>query len=171
MALDKDGNFLAMRGSNVGNLGSHTGNFSMVQKGVEIMSSIYRMPVAYFRARVVLSHTAPTRPYRSSGRPEVIYVMERLIDVAAKQAGFDRAELRLRNLVSRTELPYKNPFGLVYDSGDYVAVMRRALKLAEWDGFPARKAEARLRPRLASSPRLRICGVRSRFWRISRTNF
>lgn len=145
LALDKDGNFLAMRGSNVGNLGSHTGNFSMVQKGVEIMSSIYRMPVAYFRARVVLSHTAPTRPYRSSGRPEVIYVMERLIDVAAKQAGFDRAELRLRNLVSRTELPYKNPFGLVYDSGDYVAVMRRALKLAEWDGFPARKAEARLR--------------------------
>ena len=143
LALDKDGNFLAMRGSNVGNLGSHTGNFSMVQKGVEIMSSIYRMPAAFFRARVVLSHTAPTRPYRSSGRPEVIYVMERLIDVAAKQAGFDRAELRLRNLVSRTELPYKNPFGLVYDSGDYVAVMRRALKLAEWDGFPARKAEAR----------------------------
>ena len=111
LALDKDGNFLAMRGSNVGNLGSHTGNFSMVQKGVEIMSSIYRMPAAYFRARVVLSHTAPTRPYRSSGRPEVIYVMERLIDVAAKQAGFDRAELRLRNLVSRTELPSRIPSG------------------------------------------------------------
>jgi aerobic carbon-monoxide dehydrogenase large subunit len=145
LALDKDGNFLAMRGSNVGNLGSHTGNFSMVQKGVEIMSSIYRMPSARFRARAVLSHTAPTRPYRSSGRPEVIYVMERLIDVAAKQAGFDRAEIRLRNLVSQTELPYKNPFGLVYDSGDYIGVMRKTLKLADWDGFPARKAEARAR--------------------------
>jgi aerobic carbon-monoxide dehydrogenase large subunit len=145
LALDKNGNFLAMRGSNVGNLGSHTGNFSMVQKGVEIMSSIYRMPAAHFRARAVLSHTAPTRPYRSSGRPEVIYILERLIDVAARQAGFDRAELRLRNLVSQDELPYKNPFGLVYDSGDYIGVMRQTLKLADWDGFPARKAEARKR--------------------------
>jgi carbon-monoxide dehydrogenase large subunit len=145
LALDKDGNFLAMRGSNVGNLGSHTGNFSMVQKGVEIMSSIYRMPTASFRARAVLSHTAPTRPYRSSGRPEVIYVMERLIDIAARQAGFDRVELRLRNLVSQAELPYKNPFGMVYDSGDYIGVMKHALDLGDWNGFPARKAEARTR--------------------------
>jgi carbon-monoxide dehydrogenase large subunit len=143
LALDKDGNFLAMRGSNVGNLGSHTGNFSMLQKGVEIMSSIYRMPAAHFRARAVLSHTAPTRPYRSSGRPEVIYVMERLIDVAARQAGFDRIDIRLRNLVSQAELPYENPFGLVYDSGDYIGVMKHAAKLADWDSFLARKAEAR----------------------------
>jgi aerobic carbon-monoxide dehydrogenase large subunit len=145
LALDKDGNFLAMRGSNIGNLGSHTGNFSMVQKGVEIMSSIYRMPAAHFRARAVLSHTAPTRPYRSSGRPEVIYVMERLIDIAARQTGIDRVDIRLRNLVSQSELPYKNPFGLVYDSGDYIGVMKHAVKLADWDSFPARKAEARRR--------------------------
>ena len=145
LALAADGTFLAIRGSNVGNLGSHTGNFSMVQKGVEIMSSIYRMPAAHFRARAVLSHTAPTRPYRSSGRPEVIYVMERLIDLAARQAGFDRVELRLRNLVAQSELPYRNPFGLVYDSGDYIGVMKRTLVLSDWDGFPARKAEARKR--------------------------
>ena len=145
LALDEHGNFLAMRGSNIGNLGSHTGNFSMLQKGVEIMSSIYRMPAAHFRARAVLSHTAPTRPYRSSGRPEVIYVMERLIDIAARQAGFDRLDIRLRNLVSQAELPYENPFGLVYDSGDYIGVMKHAVKLADWDGFPARKAEARAR--------------------------
>jgi carbon-monoxide dehydrogenase large subunit len=145
LALAADGTFLAMRGSNVGNLGSHTGNFSMVQKGVEIMSSIYRMPAAHFRARAVLSHTAPTRPYRSSGRPEVIYVMERQIDLAARQAGFDRVELRLRNLVAQSELPYRNPFGLVYDSGDYIGVMKRTLVLSDWDGFPARKAEARKR--------------------------
>jgi carbon-monoxide dehydrogenase large subunit len=145
LALDKDGNFLAMRGTNVGNLGSHTGNFSMIQKGVEIMSSIYRMPAASFRARAVLSHTAPTRPYRSSGRPEVIYVMERLIDIAARAAGFDRIELRLRNLISQSELPYKNPFGLVYDSGDYIGVMKHAIALADWAGFPVRKAEARSR--------------------------
>jgi len=145
LALDANGTFLAMRGSNVGNLGSHTGNFSMVQKGVEIMSSIYRMPAAHFRVRAVLSHTAPTRPYRSSGRPEVIYVLERLIDLAARKTGIDRAELRLRNLVSLSELPYENPFGMVYDSGDYIGVMKRTLELADWKGFPARKKEARTR--------------------------
>jgi carbon-monoxide dehydrogenase large subunit len=147
LALDKDGTFLAMRGSNIGNLGSHTGNFSMVQKGVEIMSSIYRMPTAHFRARAVLSHTAPTRPYRSSGRPEVIYVMERLIDLAARESGLDRVELRRRNLISEAELPYKNPFGMVYDSGAYHKVMERALELADWRGFAKRKVEARKRGR------------------------
>jgi carbon-monoxide dehydrogenase large subunit len=145
LALDAEGNFLAMRGDNVGNLGAHTGNFSMVQKGVEIMSSIYRVPTAHFRARCVMSNTAPTRPYRSSGRPEVIFVMERLIDIAARRFGFDRVELRRRNLVSQEELPYKNPFGMVYDSGAYHHVMETALQLANWQEFSVRKAEARSR--------------------------
>ena len=145
LALDAEGTFLAMRGSNIGNLGAHTGNFSMVQKGVEIISSIYRMPAAHFRARIVLSNTAPTRPYRSAGRPEVIFVMERLIDLAARKCGFDRVMLRRRNLVSEAELPYKNPLGMVYDSGAYHAVMERALALGDWNGFPERKAQARKR--------------------------
>jgi carbon-monoxide dehydrogenase large subunit len=145
LALDAEGNFLAMRGSNIGNLGAHTGNFSMVQKGVEIISSIYRMPAAHFRARIVLSNTAPTRPYRSAGRPEVIFVMERLIDLAARRCGFDRIALRRRNLIAEAELPYKNPFGMVYDSGAYHAVMERALTLGDWNGFPERKARARER--------------------------
>jgi carbon-monoxide dehydrogenase large subunit len=148
LALDADGNFLAMRGSNIGNLGAHTGNFSMVQKGVEIMSSIYRMPAVHFRARIVLSNTAPTRPYRSAGRPEVIFVMERLIDLAARQCGFDRVALRRRNLVREDEMPYRNPFGMIYDSGAYHKVMDRALELGDWKGFPDRKAEARARGKL-----------------------
>jgi aerobic carbon-monoxide dehydrogenase large subunit len=143
LALDADGNFLAMRGDNVGNLGARTGNYSMVQKGVEIMSSIYRVPAAHFRARCVLSNTAPTRPYRSAGRPEVMFVMERLIDLAARQGGFDRVELRRRNLLSQRELPYRNPFGMVYDSGAYHDVMEKALALADWKGFAKRKAKAR----------------------------
>ena len=96
LALDKKGNFLAMRGSNISNAGAHTTNFSPLQKGTEIMSSIYRMPAACFRARAVLSNTSPTRPYRSSGRPEVMYVMERLIDLACRDFGFDRVEIRRR---------------------------------------------------------------------------
>ncbi|MGA2895606.1 MAG: molybdopterin cofactor-binding domain-containing protein [Xanthobacteraceae bacterium] len=140
LALDAKGRFLAMRGSNLGNLGAHTTNFAMVQKGVQMMSSIYRMPAAHFRARATLSNTSPTRPYRSAGRPEVIFVMERLIDLAARDCGFDRVALRRRNLVTEKELPYKNPFGVEYDNGDYIGVMDIALRLGDWPGFKRRRA-------------------------------
>ncbi|MGH8636439.1 MAG: xanthine dehydrogenase family protein molybdopterin-binding subunit [Burkholderiales bacterium] len=145
LALDAQGHFLAIRGSNIGNAGGHPTNFSPLQKGIEIMSSIYRMPCAFFRARAVLSNTSPTRPYRSAGRPEVMYVMERLIDLAARECGFDRIELRRRNLLTQAELPYTNPFGMVYDSGDYHGVMAKALELGDWAGFPARREEAHRR--------------------------
>ena len=145
LALDDKGKFLAMRGSNLGNLGAHTTNFAMVQKGVQMMSSIYRMPAAHFRARATLSHTSPTRPYRSAGRPEVIFVMERLIDLAARECGYDRVTLRRRNLVTEKELPYKNPFGVEYDNGDYIGGMDLALKLGDWTGFKRRRAEAKKR--------------------------
>jgi carbon-monoxide dehydrogenase large subunit len=145
LALDKDGNFLAMRGSNISNQGSHPTNFGPLKKGVEIMSSLYRMPAAHFRARAVVSNTMITRPYRSAGRPEVMYVMERLIDIAANKFGFDRVELRRRNLLTSKELPYTNPFGMRYDSGDYPAAMESVLKLSNWAGFAARRAEAKQR--------------------------
>ncbi len=145
LALDAKGKFLAMRGSNIGNLGGHTTNYSMVQKGVQMMSSIYRMPAAHFRARATLSNTSPTRPYRSAGRPEVIFVMERLIDLAAHELGIDRVAIRRRNLVTERELPYRNPFGVEYDNGDYLGAMDTALRLGDWAGFERRRAEAKKR--------------------------
>jgi aerobic carbon-monoxide dehydrogenase large subunit len=147
LALDEKGRFLALRGSNLGNLGAHTTNFAMVQKGVQMMSSIYRMPAAHFRARATLSNTSPTRPYRSAGRPEVIFVMERLIDLAARDHGFDRVAIRRRNLVTEKEMPYKNPFDVEYDNGDYIGGMDAALKLGDWAGFKRRRAAARKRGR------------------------
>src|SRR5262249_4666671 len=108
LAIDRDGNFLGLRGSNISNAGAHTTKYSPLQKGVEIMPTIYRTPAAYFRARAVVSNTSPTRPYRSAGRPEVMYVMERLIDLACREHGFDRVEIRRRNLVKENEFPYKN---------------------------------------------------------------
>src|SRR5579885_1807584 len=147
LALDKDGTFLAMRGSNLVNQGSYALAFGSLNKGVEIMSSIYHVPVVHFRARAALTNTAPTRPYRSSGRPEVMFVMERLIDLAARQTGIDRIELRRRNLVPEHMMPYTNPFGMVYDSGKYHACMERALELADWTGFPERRTEAQKRGR------------------------
>src|SRR3954451_13629578 len=134
-----------MRGSNLVNQGAYAIAFGSLNKGVEIMSSIYHVPLVHFRARAVLTNTAPTRPYRSSGRPEVMFVMERLIDLAARQTGIDRIELRRRNLVPEAMMPYTNPFGMVYDSGHYHEVMERVLEIADWDGFPARRAEARAR--------------------------
>jgi carbon-monoxide dehydrogenase large subunit len=110
-----------------------------------MMSSIYRMPAAHFRARATLSNTAPTRPYRSAGRPEVIFVIERLIDLAAREHGFDRLAIRRRNLVTEKELPYPNPFGVEYDNGDYIGAMDMALKLGDWAGFKKRRREARKR--------------------------
>jgi aerobic carbon-monoxide dehydrogenase large subunit len=147
LALDAEGNFLGMRGSNLVNVGAYPVGFSPLQKGVAIMSSIYHVPAAHFCARAALTNTAPTRPYRSAGRPEVMYVMERLIDLAARQTGMDRIALRRRNLVREGDMPYRNPFGMVYDSGAYHQVMERALVLGDWEGFPARRVEARARGR------------------------
>ena len=145
LALDKDGTFLAMRGSNLVNQGAYAIAFGSLNKGVEIMSSIYHVPVVHFRARAALTNTLPTRPYRSSGRPEVMFVMERLIDLAAKKTGIDRIELRRRNLVPVEMMPYTNPFGMVYDSGEYHDCMEKVLRLGDWEGFPARRAEAKAR--------------------------
>ena len=145
LALDEHGKFLAMRGSNIGNAGAHTTSFAPVMRGVAIMSSIYRVPTVHFRVRPVVSNTAPTRAYRSSGRPEVMFVAERIIDIAARECNFDRVELRRRNLLTAAELPYTNPFGLTYDSGDYHKVMGDALQLGDWTGFAERQREARAR--------------------------
>src|SRR5437764_5380399 len=145
LALDADGRFLAMRGSNLVNQGAYALAFGPLNKGVEIMSSIYHVPVVHFRGRAALTNTIPTRPYRSSGRPEVMFVMERLIDLAALKTGIDRIELRRRNLVPESMMPYTNPFGMVYDSGAYHRVMARVLEIGDWQGFSARRAEARRR--------------------------
>ncbi|HUB44047.1 MAG TPA: xanthine dehydrogenase family protein molybdopterin-binding subunit [Acetobacteraceae bacterium] len=142
LALDAAGNFLAIRGSVISNVGAYPISFGPIQKGVEILTSIYHVPAVFVRARAAMTNTPPTRPYRSSGRPEVMFVMERLIDIAARRSGLDRIELRRRNLIPEHAMPYRNPFGMVYDSGAYHTVMRRALDLADWNGFPARRAAA-----------------------------
>ena len=147
LALDTEGNFLALRGFNTYNVGAYSVSFIPLAKGIAISSSVYHVPVSFFRGRAVLSNTVPTTPYRAAGRPEMIFVTERLIDIAARRHGFDRVALRRRNLVRAAQMPYRNPVGLVYDSGDYAAAQDRAVELADWAGFEARRAEARRRGR------------------------
>jgi carbon-monoxide dehydrogenase large subunit len=142
LALDAEGNFLALRGVNTSNVGAHAVTFVPLNKGRELSTSVYCVPTAAVRGRAVLSNTSPLGAYRSAGRPQVMYVMERLIDLAARRHGFDRVALRRRNLVPSGAMPYTNPFGIVYDSGEYAAVQDRAVALADWAGFEARRLQA-----------------------------
>ena len=148
VALDEHGRFLAMRGSVICNTGAHSVMFVPLVKCSELLSSVYRMPAAHIRALAALTNTPPTSPYRSAGRPEAIYAIERLIDIAARQFGYDRIDLRRRNLISPSAQPYANPLGMTYDSGDYAKVMDRALALSDWKGFSKRKRESKRNKKL-----------------------
>src|SRR5215470_1733295 len=142
LALDEHGSFLALRAVNTSNLGASAISFVPLAKGIAVSSSVYAIPCSYMRGRAVVTNTAPTSAYRSAGRPEVMFVLERLIDIACRRHGFDRIEIRRRNLVPPKAMPYRNPLGLVYDSGDYPASLRRAVELGDWAGFEARRQEA-----------------------------
>ena len=142
LALDAEGNFLALRGVNTLNLGAYAVYFWPLRKGLSMAQGVYRIPAVHFRGHAVLTNTTPTAVYRSAGRPEVIYMIERLIDLAAEEHGFDRAALRRRNLIPSGAMPYTNAVGVTYDSGDYPAAMDAALDAADWTGFGARRAES-----------------------------
>ena len=146
LALDEDGKFLGLRSANTSNVGAYPLSYIPLTKGVGVATSVYHMPCAAFQARALTSNTTPTSPYRAAGRPEVMFVIERLIDLAARKHGFDRAGLRLKNLIR--SFPYKNNQGLVYDSGDYPAVQRRAMELSKWSSFEERRRASRAKGRL-----------------------
>ncbi len=148
LALDAEGRFLAVRGSNLSNLGGHATAFGPLQKGIGLMSNVYAIPSVHFRGRGAVTNTVPTTPLRSAGRPEAIFVVERLVDLAADRLGIDPAELRRRNLIPPAAQPFTNPAGLTYDSGDYPAAMATGLALADWPGFPARRETAKWRGKL-----------------------
>lgn len=147
LALDEHGNFLGLRGENTVNLGAQTAYFWPLRKGLSMMQGVYRIPHVWFQGHAVLTHTMPTAVYRSAGRPEAIYIIERLIDLAAASCGFDRVELRRRNLIPADAMPFTNGVGATYDSGDYIAAMDRALREADWQGLASRRAEAASRRR------------------------
>src|SRR5215472_4447173 len=145
LALDAEGKFLALRAAVTSNVGAHSVMYVPLLKCSELLTSVYRVPAAHVRARAVLSNTSPTSPYRSAGRPEAMFAIERLVDLAAQALGRDRVALRRRNLVPPSAQPYANPLGMTYDSGHYKAAMERALALADWKGFAQRRREAKRR--------------------------
>jgi carbon-monoxide dehydrogenase large subunit len=142
LALRADGRFLAMRADNISNVGAFCVSLSPLGKGAGLITGSYDIPAASLRARAVFTNTMPTNAYRSSGRPEVTYAIERLVDLAAVKLGIDRIELRRRNLVPAAAMPYTNAVGARYDSGQYESNMDLALRISDVAGFVARREEA-----------------------------
>ncbi len=148
LAVRSDGRFLALRSSNLSNAGARSVSLSPLGKGCGLITGSYDIPAASLRARAVFTNTVPTQAYRSSGRPEVTYSIERLVELAADRLGIDPVELRRRNLIPPEKMPYTNAVGMTYDSGTYEANLDSAIRLADWDGFAARREEAAARGRL-----------------------
>ena len=146
LALAADGKILALRlrsQANVGAYATGTGVTIQLLIGPWVQTSVYDIQTIDFHFKAVLTNTAPTGAYRGAGRPEAIYIMERLMDEAARQTGIDRVALRRRNFIRPEQMPYKNPMGQTYDSGRFEHVMDQALALADWQGFDDRAAQSR----------------------------
>src|SRR5882757_8069530 len=148
VAFDDKGRVLAMRADNVSNAGARAVSLSPLSKGSGLITGSYDIPAATLRSRAVFTNTMPTNAYRSSGRPEVTFAIERLMDKASDELGIDRIKLRRKNLIRPKKMPYRNAVGMLYDSGTYEANMDLAMKLADWDGFKQRKREAKKRGKL-----------------------
>jgi len=151
LALDAEGRFLAVRVTGFGNMGAYIGQVSPMMPTLNIVknvTSVYRVPALEVAVKCVFTNTSPVSAYRGAGRPEGNYYMERLVDTAARELGIDRVELRRRNHIRPDAMPYATPAGTVYDSGEFTAVLDKAVAFADWDGFAARQAESRARGKL-----------------------
>ena len=151
LALDRDGNFLAVRVQTIGDMGAYLTAFGPMLPTVNMqknLPSLYRTPVVAISTRCVFTNSVPVGPYRGAGRPEANYVMERLVDTAARETGRDPAALRRQNLIPADAIPYRAPSGLDYDSGDFGAVLDAGLDRADWDGFAARRQASEARGKL-----------------------
>ena len=148
LALDAKHRFMAMRATNISNVGARCVSLSPLSKGSGLIPGSYAIPATTLRAMAVFTNTMPTNAYRSSGRPEVTFAIERLVDTAAAQLGVDRIQLRRKNLVPPKAMPYRNSVGMLYDSGHYAENMDWAMDIADWKGFAARRREAKRRGKL-----------------------
>ena len=145
LAIDKDGKFLALRTRNVANMGAYLSTFAPyipTLAGGAVLSGVYGFQQIYANVLGVFTHTAPVDAYRGAGRPESNYLLERLVDAAARELGIDRVELRRRNMIPASAMPHKTPVGKTYDTGDFAMVLDTALKQMDYAGFAARRAEA-----------------------------
>jgi carbon-monoxide dehydrogenase large subunit len=174
LALDPEGKFLGLRVNTLAALGAYVSsdrNLLSTFQSVSAVVGVYAIPAAHVRITGVMTNTNPTAPYRGAGRPEAIYLIERIIDDAARELKLDRIELRKKNLIPPSAMPWKTPLAFTYDCGDFEAGMDKALELADWAGYAKRREESKQRGRLrgigvinaierASSPGLEYAEIR-----------
>ncbi len=145
LALDKDGNFLALRTRNVANMGAYLSNYAPfipTGAGTKVLASVYNFQAIYANVIGTFTNTVPVDAYRGAGRPESNYLVERLIDAAAHEVGIDRIELRRRNMVAPSAMPYRTAMNQTYDSGEFQRVLDAALEKIDWAGFEGRRARS-----------------------------
>jgi aerobic carbon-monoxide dehydrogenase large subunit len=163
LALDRDGRFLAMRVATTANMGAYLSTFASCIPTIlyaTLLAGQYTTPAIHCEVTAVFTNTAPVDALRGAGRPEATYVVERLVDTAAREMGIDRVKIRRRNFI--TQFPYQTPVALCYDTGDYEATLAEALRLADVAGFEARREEAERRGKrrgLGYSTYIEACGI------------
>jgi aerobic carbon-monoxide dehydrogenase large subunit len=163
LAVDEGGKFLALHVHNTANMGAYLSTFAPAVPtylSATLLAGVYTTPLIYAEVRAVFTHTVPVDAYRGAGRPEAAYLLERLVDKAALELGMDRLEIRRKNFI-RT-FPYQTPVALAYDAGDYDATLELALKAIDYDGWPARREEAKKRGMLRGlgfSTYVEACGI------------
>jgi carbon-monoxide dehydrogenase large subunit len=151
LALDADNRFIGLRLNMLANIGAYVGsdrNLLTPFGQIWTVCGVYAIPAAYVHITGLLSNTNPTAPYRGAGRPEAIYLIERLVDDAARELGVDRVALRRKNMLPTTALPYQSPLGAAYDCGDFEKNLDLAIELADVQGFAARREASRRAGRL-----------------------
>jgi carbon-monoxide dehydrogenase large subunit len=145
-ALDAKGRVQAYRVRSLGGTGAYisgAGTIIPLVLGPFVQSGVYDLPLVHYEVKAVMTHTAPVGAYRGAGRPEGVFIVERLMDAAARQIDMDPRAIRKANYIKPAQLPYTNAVGQIYDSGEFAHMLERATELADWDGFAARKKAAK----------------------------
>jgi aerobic carbon-monoxide dehydrogenase large subunit len=149
LALDADGKFLALRWTGSHNAGAYIegAGIVMIVFSLKLASTVYDIPAVAVTSSLVFTNTAPLVPYRGAGRPEAVYIMERLVDRAAREMRIDPAELRMKNLIRPDTFPYETRTGWIYDTGNYAAALAKCQAVADWDGYAARRVQSEAKGR------------------------
>ncbi|MBT3623279.1 MAG: xanthine dehydrogenase family protein molybdopterin-binding subunit [Gammaproteobacteria bacterium] len=165
LAMDEEGNFLALRVKTTANMGAYLSTFASAVPTYlygTLLAGQYKTPNIYVEVDSVFTNTAPVDAYRGAGRPEATFLLERIVDLAAKELGIDPAELRRKNMIQPADFPYQTPVALEYDIGDYEASLNKAMEMADYAGFAGRKADSEANGKLRGiglSCYIEACGL------------